>query len=161
MRLAIFEGDDGPLFGASLALREGVFCDEQGVPPELERDALDGVATHAVLLDEPALVAEVDDVDGVDEVGRPRAVATARVLVEDTLAKVQRVAVARARRGEGLGRRIMEAVEDLARQAGAAKVKLASQVTAIPFYERLGYRARGPVFLDAGIEHRWMDKPLR
>jgi predicted GNAT family N-acyltransferase len=28
---------------------------------------------------------------------------------------------------------------------------------AIPFYERLGYVARGPVFLDAGIEHRWMD----
>ncbi len=144
MRLTVFEGDDGPLFAASLALREEVFCQEQGVPPELERDALDGVATHAVLLD-----------------GAGRAVATARVLVEATVAKVQRVAVARTRRGQGLGRRVMEAAEELARQAGAAKVKLASQLVAIPFYERLGYRAHGPVFQDAGIDHRWMDKPLR
>ncbi len=154
LRLASFQGDAGALFAASLALREEVFCEEQGVPPELERDALDGVATHVVLLEEPAD-------EGVAAASPPRAVATARVLVEDTVAKVQRVAVARARRGTGLGRRIMEAAEELARQAGAAKARLASQVTAIPFYERLGYRARGPVFQDAGLDHRWMDKALR
>jgi len=32
---------------------------------------------------------------------------------------------------------------------------------AIGFYEGLGYVARGPVFLDAGIEHRDMDLLLR
>jgi predicted GNAT family N-acyltransferase len=36
-------------------------------------------------------------------------------------------------------------------------ITLAAQMHAIGFYERLGYVARGDVFLDAGIEHRWMD----
>jgi predicted GNAT family N-acyltransferase len=39
-------------------------------------------------------------------------------------------------------------------------VTLAAQLQAIGFYERLGYVARGDVFLDAGIEHRWMDADL-
>ena len=36
-------------------------------------------------------------------------------------------------------------------------VALGAQLHAIPFYERLGYVASGEVYLDAGIEHRWMD----
>jgi len=30
----------------------------------------------------------------------------------------------------------------------------------VAFYERLGYRAEGPEFLEAGIPHRAMRKPL-
>jgi predicted GNAT family N-acyltransferase len=50
---------------------------------------------------------------------------------------------------------------DAQRAAGRARpglvgARLGAQLRAIPFYERLGFQARGPVFLDAGIEHRDM-----
>jgi predicted GNAT family N-acyltransferase len=54
----------------------------------------------------------------------------------------------------------MLALQDLARERNATSITLAAQLHAIGFYERLGYTARGDVFLDAGIEHRWMDLPL-
>jgi predicted GNAT family N-acyltransferase len=38
---------------------------------------------------------------------------------------------------------------------------LDAQLHAIPFYERFGFVAHGEVFLDAGIEHRKMDRHLQ
>jgi hypothetical protein len=43
------------------------------------------------------------------------------------------------------------------RELGFPGITLAAQLHAVSFYEGLGYVARGEVFLDAGIEHRWMD----
>src|SRR5204862_77624 len=37
---------------------------------------------------------------------------------------------------------------------------LNAQLPVLAFYERLGYRAEGPEFLEAGIPHRAMRKPL-
>ena len=37
---------------------------------------------------------------------------------------------------------------------------LNGQISAQPFYERLGYEAYGEIFLDANIEHRAMKKHL-
>jgi predicted GNAT family N-acyltransferase len=51
----------------------------------------------------------------------------------------------------------MLALHDLAREQGIRDITLAAQLHAIGFYERLGYAVHGAVFLDAGIEHRWMD----
>ncbi|MFT7579033.1 MAG: putative GNAT family N-acyltransferase, partial [Myxococcota bacterium] len=126
------------------ALRDKVFIDEQLVPPELERDAFDATAKHVVLM------------------RGTRALATGRVRMLDgePTAKVERVAVERGMRGTGLGRRIMEALEQRARTLGANQVRLAAQMSALPFYERLGYAAHGDVFLDAGIEHKWMTRDL-
>ena len=36
-----------------------------------------------------------------------------------------------------------------------------AQLTAVPFYERLGYVSSGPVFVEAGIDHLRMDYVLR
>ena len=55
---------------------------------------------------------------------------------------------------------MMRALEEAAREAGFREVVLAAQVSAIPFYERLGYEAYGEPFLDARIEHRFMRLPL-
>ena len=54
----------------------------------------------------------------------------------------------------------MEALHDEARSRGLRALALNAQLHAIGFYEQLGYRAHGPVFLDAGIEHRAMDREL-
>jgi ElaA protein len=37
---------------------------------------------------------------------------------------------------------------------------LGSQIHALKFYEQLGFKAFGPIYLDAGIEHRDMEITL-
>lgn len=128
---------------SAMRLRERVFVDEQRVPPELEHDEHDKTAAHVVLLQGSV------------------AIATGRVrLVDAGLAKVERVAVDASLRRTGLGRLVMSALEERASGLGAARVKLAAQVSAIPFYEAIGYVAKGDVFMDAGIAHRWMSREL-
>ncbi len=126
-----------------LALRRAVFIDEQGVPEDLELDGEDDACTHFIVID-----------DGND--GNGGAVGTARLKQVAGGAKAQRVAVAAHRRRHGVGRLLMGALEAEARRLGAPRVVLSSQVSAIPFYERLGYVASGPVYDDAGIPHRDM-----
>jgi predicted GNAT family N-acyltransferase len=54
----------------------------------------------------------------------------------------------------------MLALQREAQRRGYSGITVAAQLQAIPFYERLGYRAYGEVFLDARIEHRLMDLSL-
>jgi predicted GNAT family N-acyltransferase len=44
--------------------------------------------------------------------------------------------------------------------SGSVTVLLSAQVQAIGFYERIGYTVDGPVYLDAGIDHRDAAKVL-
>ena len=53
----------------------------------------------------------------------------------------------------------LEALREL-RARGVREVALGSQTHAIGFYERLGFRAHGPEYDDAGIPHRDMTRPL-
>jgi len=135
----------------ALDVRRRVFVEEQGVPMELEIDEHDG---------DPAQVTTAVHVLG-REAGVP--LATGRLILcheADGRPHIGRVAVIKERRGRGIGRAVMLALHDLARQRGFRSLTLAAQLHAIGFYEKLGYAARGPVFLDAGIEHRWMDVEL-
>lgn len=124
---------------ACLALRRAVFVDEQHVPLELELEGDEDRYTHFLLR----------DADG-------SALATARLKLLDDDGKAQRVAVSRAGRGRGAGAAVMHALEDEARRQARRRVVLSAQVSAIPFYERLGYVAEGPVYDDAGIPHKDM-----
>ncbi|MEM6973889.1 MAG: GNAT family N-acetyltransferase [Pseudomonadota bacterium] len=116
-----------------------MFIVEQGVSAAEEQDGLDPDCAHWIAT-----------------LG-PRTLATARLrpvaLTDGTAAtKIQRVAVARAARGTGLGRALMQAI--MAAVPGV--LMLDSQSAAIAFYERLGFAVEGPEFLDAGIPHRHM-----
>ena len=132
----------------SLGLRRTVFVEEQGVPLELEVDAMDG---------DPRLTAGVVHLLGRIE---GTAICTGRLDFADTPAHITRVAVRRECRGRGFGAELMEALHGEARSRGIHRVGLNAQLHALGFYERLGYRAHGPVFLDAGIEHRAMSVSL-
>lgn len=116
------------------------------MPAELEWDGLDADAEHFVAFTRRA--------------GNARALGTARMRIIGDAAKAERVAVLKSARHLGVGRRLMEAIENLARDRSLARIRLNAQVSAVPFYERLGYRAEGEVFLEAGIEHRAMSLRL-
>jgi len=126
-----------------LALRREVFVEEQGVSVAEEMDGLDAECTHFLAL------------AGGDVVG------TARLRVtDDGHAKAERVAVRRSVRRSGAGRALMRALEDETRGRGRRELVLNAQLPVIAFYERLGYRVEGAEFLEAGIPHRAMRKPL-
>ncbi|WP_299607974.1 GNAT family N-acetyltransferase [uncultured Tateyamaria sp.] len=125
------------------ALRRTVFIEEQGVSEAEEVDGRDGDALH--------VLASVDDVP----------MGCARILLDGQVAKIGRVCVLNAARGTGMGAAIIETCLDLARQQnGVTKAKLGAQTHALAFYERLGFVPYGPVYDDAGIPHRDMERPV-
>ncbi len=71
-----------------------------------------------------------------------------------------RLAVAGQARGLGVGVALVRAIEDAARARGLAAVDLHAQTHALGFYERLGYEAYGPEYLEAGIPHQGMRRSL-
>ena len=124
---------------ACRALRRTVFIEEQGVSEADEVDNLDNQAIHLIAID------------------GDRPVGSARLLVLGEIGKVGRVCVLREARGTGLGAALMQAaVAECRKLPGVRRVKLGAQSHALGFYERLGFVAFGPEYLDAGIAHRDM-----
>ncbi|MGH2864918.1 MAG: GNAT family N-acetyltransferase [Solirubrobacteraceae bacterium] len=124
----------------ALAVREEVFCREQGVPREEEIDGRDGEALHLVAL----------------AAGDGRVIGTLRLLIDPGAAKVGRVAVERDWRGRGIASRMLELALAAAREQGCARVRLAAQLTATGVYRRAGFQVESEPFEDAGIQHVWM-----
>jgi predicted GNAT family N-acyltransferase len=134
-----------------LEIRRAVFIDEQDVPESEEIDRYDGDPTTAE--DAIHVLLHLGGAGGLP-------IATGRLLLDDPpgeRAHIGRVAVLAQHRRAGAGRVVMRWLQSEARRLGRPGITLSAQIHAIPFYERLGYTARGDVFLDAAIEHRWMD----
>jgi DNA-binding MarR family transcriptional regulator/GNAT superfamily N-acetyltransferase len=75
---------------------------------------------------------------------------------------IKRMWVAEAARGLGLGRRLLTALEQLARDSGAQVVQLETNsalVEAIALYRSAGYR-EVPAFNDEPFAHHWFAKAL-
>lgn len=124
-------------------LRRVVFIEEQGVSEADEVDDQDDVAIHLL-----AFAGE-------------RPVGTARMLIKRETGKIGRVCVLSEARGTGLGAKlILACLEELQRQPGLREAYLGSQSHATGFYEKLGFAVEGEEFLDAGIPHRHMRRPL-
>ncbi len=121
-------------------IRRRVFVDEQQVPEEIELDGVDPDCTHLL---------------ATDAGGAP--VGTARMQRDG---HVGRIAVLPSWRGRGIGARLVEALVSRARETGLEQVDLNSQLQAVGFYEKLGFRARGGVFVEAGIDHQNMVRSL-
>lgn len=132
---------------AALELRVRVFVDEQRVPPEEEVDHYDA------LPEEHVGALHVLSCRSGEALGTGRLIYAKK---PNETAKIGRVAVSESARGLGVGRAVMELLHEEARERGIGEVELGAQLHAIPFYEKLGYRAYGDVFLDANIEHRMM-----
>jgi GNAT superfamily N-acetyltransferase len=93
--------------------------------------------------------------------GRPVGCAALK-LHGDAPAEVKRMWVAPTVRGVGLGRRLLEAVEEEARAAGVTVLHLetnASLTEAIALYRSAGY-VEVPAFNDEPYAHHWFEKRL-
>lgn len=75
-------------------------------------------------------------------------------------AKIRQMAVGPEFQGQGIGRKLLSAVEGDLRNRGIATVELAARVEAIGFYEKLGYHPVGERFVEVGISHQEMQKVL-
>ncbi len=135
-------GDDRSRMEQAWALRRRVFIEEQRVPEEIELDADDADALHALALED----------------GRP--VGCGRMLARGDYVKIGRMAVMAERRGAGIGRRVLQFLVERARQQGYRRAVLDAQVHAERFYLKQGFTPVGEVFEEAGIPHRRMELSL-
>lgn len=139
--MTIESGQEEKLIQQARLVRETVFIEEQGIDPAIEYDTLDPVCIH--------FVGTVDDA--------PVTTARLRPINEGT-GKVERVATTEPNRGNGYAKEMMLEVERVAKEKGLRELKLGAQLTALSFYEQLGYEAFGDEFIDANIPHRMMKK---
>jgi predicted GNAT family N-acyltransferase len=119
-----------------------VFCVEQGVSAEADRDGRDPEATHLVAVE-----------DG-------RVVGTCRLLFRGRVARLGRLAVEPRKRGQGVAGSILREADRVARECGADRISLHAQTYTLALYEREGYAERGARFMEEGIEHVAMEKLL-
>jgi len=120
-------------------IRFTVFCEEQGVPLEIELDDQDAVSIHVVAYED----------------GRP--VATGRLLPDG---HIGRMAVLKDWRGRGIGGAMLGRLIERARERGDREVVLSAQIHAARFYQAHGFVPHGDEYMEAGIRHREMRRIL-
>ncbi|MBP3982084.1 YbgC/FadM family acyl-CoA thioesterase [Acidovorax sp. JG5] len=125
-------------------LRTAVFVREQGIAADIEADALDATARHAVVY---------------NRLGMP--VATGRLLQQAPgVGRIGRMAVDRSVRGAQWGRQLLDALVEAARARGDSEVQLHAQRRAEGFYRRAGFAVVGEPYEEAGIPHIAMARQL-
>jgi len=125
---------------AALDLRRQVFVEEQGISRQLEFDGLDNQALHIVAMDG-------DNVMG-----------TARVrFLDDSQARIERMAVSKPFRRKGIGRGIVSLVIAESKKRGARHLILHAQLDAVFFYRSCGFEEAGKPFWEARIKHVEME----
>ncbi|MEW4370661.1 GNAT family N-acetyltransferase [Paenibacillus kandeliae] len=122
-------------------IRQTVFVEEQGVPLADEfdqHDVLDAECVHVLIFyqQQPAGTGRWRTVDGT--------------------AKLERICLLPQYRQYGLGRVLIQGLEQQAIEQGLHHFQLHGQSQAAPFYEKLGYRIFSAEFLEDGIPHVWM-----
>ena len=126
-------------------IRQAVFVEEQGVPLEDEFDGFDILNEHA----EHILVYYNE-----------QPVGTGRVRWVDGFGKLERICILEPYCKFGLGKVIINTLEEIAKEKGTAEVKLHGQTQAEGFYKKLGYETSSSIFMEDGIPHILMIKQL-
>ncbi|MBL7004103.1 MAG: GNAT family N-acetyltransferase [Gammaproteobacteria bacterium] len=116
-------------------IRTAVFINEQQVPEELEIDEQDQTCLHIVAL-----------IEGI-------VVATGRLLDDG---HIGRMCVLKGFRNQGIGLTMLELLIDAAEDKGIKEVKVNAQLTALSFYQQVGFHICSDTFVDAGIAHKSM-----
>lgn len=121
-------------------IRNDVFIVEQSVPQELEWDEHDSACIHILVTD-----------------NNNKPIATARMKSDG---HIGRMAVLSSYRKRGIGSSMLNALLKSAADKKIKRVYLHAQTSAIPFYEKYGFKIYTEEFMDAGIPHRSMQLEL-
>lgn len=116
-------------------IRYQVFVIEQKVPEEMEWDEYDQDAFHAVAKSHDQIIG------------------TGRLILNQTIAKIGRMAIDKEFRGKGIGIGILRALINKGKEKGAQEFILHAQTHAIAIYAKEGFEPYGPIFDEAGIPH--------
>ena len=121
-------------------IREEVFVRGQNIPLELDRDGIDSEAEHVILYNDN------------------EAVGCARVRYVDGHMKLERIAVLERKRGLGLGKRLMQFLNDYAQTKDVDEIVMSAQQYLEEFYRGFGFVTQGESYPEAGIPHVKMHK---
>ncbi len=125
-------------------IRTAVFHEEQGIDSALDWDGLDQKSIH--------LVAKV--------CGESAGVARLREMIGSSGLKLERLAVLKPRRQQGIGAEIVHTAIAYSLSQGYTTLTLHAQMPAAKFYKQLGFIAIGEPFEEAGITHLKMEQSL-
>ena len=126
-----------------LDLRKEVFIAEKNVPVEEELDGKEKEHIHFGMYDGDALVACL------------RAQSVGKGLIH-----IGRIAVRKDRRGQGMGKTLLEYLFAYAKENEFSAVELSAMDSAEGFYKKLGFVSEGDYYPEAGIPHIYMKKEL-
>ena len=124
----------------AFAVRAIVFIEEQKVAYGEEVDGHDYSSIH--------FLATVDN----------EPVAVARLRLFKDYVKIGRLAVRKDYRGKAIGKGLFSFVLDYAAKMEYPKIALHAQAYLLKFYEDFGFVKQGEMFLEADIEHYYMEK---
>ena len=140
---------------AAFGVRRDVFVREQGYTEEQEFDDAEPMALHVIAQLVPGCATTP---------GAARHLGAARLLLDSTeeppIAYVSRLSVLKFARGKGLGRALVEFILEGAREMGCRRVRAGAQITALDFWERLGFHPTGEEYMDFHVPHEWTEKEL-
>ncbi len=145
IRSADFKDDYRAIFD----IRDIVYIQEQNCPYDEEFDGFDDDSDH--------FLAYIDN----------RIVGYCRLRMIGRKAKMERFAVYKEWRGRGIGKALVIHLLSLCEEQGIKEKYLNAQTRVKGFYEKLGFKQKGELFFEAGIEHIAMDycsrenKPIR
>lgn len=132
-----------PLYAQVFALREKVLRQPLGLTLHEEDTSGDKQDAIYVALNEQALIGCL----------------MAKEMSKDAL-KFRQMAVDSSFQAKGVGKLLVQYAEVDARKRAYQKIALHARQSAQGFYERLGYTAYGPVFVEVNIPHIKMEKFL-
>ncbi len=76
------------------------------------------------------------------------------------IVRLRQMAVLSGLQGKGIGRSLVNFAENVARDRKFKKIIMHARRESIPFFEKLGYQAQGPEFIELTIPHVEMVKEL-
>lgn len=129
-----------------LNIRESVFTKEQGVSKEIEVDEYDSLNNNCI-----HFLIKYKNVD----------VGTLRCLFqENNTIKLQRFCFLKEYRNLGIGKKILNYIENYYKEYGNKLIKLDAQYQVYKFYEKCGYIKNSEIFIEANIKHIEMIKEI-
>jgi predicted GNAT family N-acyltransferase len=141
IKTCLFESESGAIIHR---IRTAVFQIEQGIDPSLDWDGLDLKSIH--------LLATVG--------GEGAGCARLREYTDASALKLERLAVLKAYRHQGIGHEIVHTAIAYSQSQGYTNLVLHAQLPTVEFYKQLGFTAVGEPFEEAAIAHLKMEKAL-